>query len=184
MGKYASLLRRWVRISSIVFAWLGAATILLMMGSTIIDVLRRSLLSKPVGGVVELNEMLVVWIVFLGLAFVQSDAAHVRVDVLFSRLSPKKQAILNVLAYSAGLALFGLIMVKGGQAAWFAWVRGEYKFGAVAFPLWPSKVMVPIGSSLLCVQLVIDIVLNIQLIRASGPTTTLPSSKLRPSPTA
>lgn len=178
MGKYAGLLRRWVRISCVVFGWLGAATILLMMGSTIIDVSRRFLLSKPVGGVVELNEMLVVWIVFLGLAYVQADAAHVRVDVLFSRLSPKKRAILNILACSVGLALFGLIMVKGGQAAWSAWVRGEYKFGAVPFPLWPSKVMVPIGSSLLCVQLVIDIVLNIQqLIRASGPTTTLPAEQ-------
>jgi TRAP-type mannitol/chloroaromatic compound transport system permease small subunit len=75
---------------------------------------------------------------------------HVRVDVLSSRLSKRKQIGIEI----AGTLLFlmpaaVLIMVLAWPMFWDAWVTQEASPNAGGLIRWPAKLLVPVGFSLL-----------------------------------
>lgn len=73
---------------------LGVGISLVMVIVVTAHVLCRDLLSRPLVGAVELEELMLVVLVFLGMAYTQSNKQHISVDFLASRLTEKGQNIL------------------------------------------------------------------------------------------
>ena len=87
----------------------GACTSLLMVVLVTAHVLSRSLFNKPLVGTVELEELMIVILVFCGLAYTQITRNHISVDFVTTRLSKKWQDILAT-ATSLVNSLFFLIL--------------------------------------------------------------------------
>jgi TRAP-type mannitol/chloroaromatic compound transport system permease small subunit len=96
--------------------------------------------------------------VFLGFAHTQSSGRHVRVEILLQRVGSETRRYLDVLGLLAGFAIFALIFWSSLVDTWVAWVTGDYTLGSVAFAVWPSKLMIPVGSFFLCLRLLVQIV--------------------------
>jgi C4-dicarboxylate transporter DctM subunit len=71
-----------------------------------VHVLSRALFKKPLMGTVELEELMIVILVFLGMANTQVKGMHISVDFLTSRLSERTQNILSVAMSLLSLLLF------------------------------------------------------------------------------
>ena len=121
------------------------------------DVVGRKFL-EPIPGAVEFTELLMVATVFLPLAYVQRQRGHVAVVLFTQRLSPRAQAVLDALAYLVGLVIFGVMFWYTARLAWRSFLIREYTFGLINFPLWPSKMLVPLGLLAFCLQLLVDVV--------------------------
>jgi tripartite ATP-independent transporter DctM subunit len=74
---------------------MGACTALIMVVLVAAHVLTRALFRKPLIGTVELEELMIVILVFLGMAYTQVQGKHISVDFLTSRFSEKNQTIIS-----------------------------------------------------------------------------------------
>mgnify|MGYP000052280153 CR=1 FL=1 len=86
----------------------ASAGIFLMMLLAFADVLGRKLLDHPVRGAVELTELLMLLVVFLGVTLVSQRQAHVQLDLIDEKIPPRWQA---------GRVRAGAIVSSGSGAA-------------------------------------------------------------------
>ena len=136
-------------------AILASACVLCLMSVVFYEVIARYFFKSPTSWSVEAAGYLMVAAVMLGLAYASSQGKHVRVDLLVSRFSKRKQLIFELFSFTLTLILFSLITWKAGEYAWLTFQQGTKSSGVMEFPLFPSKLMVPLGSFLLCLQLVL-----------------------------
>ncbi|MFC1974509.1 TRAP transporter small permease subunit [Chloroflexota bacterium] len=126
----------------------GGAVFLLML-VVVVDVTGRYVLSLPLPGALELTEALLPLVVFLTIAYTQACGGHIRVTMLTDRLSLRKQTLLNLLVNSLGILCFSLLVWKTFSYSWSSWSIRETAWGVVAFPLYPTKFGITLGSLLL-----------------------------------
>jgi TRAP-type C4-dicarboxylate transport system permease small subunit len=139
-------------------AGIAASCCIFVMVCTIVpDSIGRFFFSKPIHGTLELNMLLMSAIVFLGLAWTQSERGHVRVEVLISRARPTLKSTLNIACWAIAFALFLGITIGGTEEAINSVRIGENLWGVKKFPVWPGKILAAFGSGLLCIQFLIDI---------------------------
>ncbi len=166
MGRFWDWYRRglgWiVRAANLV----SAACVLILMVLVVADILGRYLLNSPVPMAYEVGSFLMVFIVFLGLAYTQSVGAHIRVEFLTLRFSPKVRDILDIVASVLGLLLYATITYQSAIWAWASWQVGDYVAGLINIPRWPSQFVVPLGAALLCLQFLADVAQRVAELRS------------------
>ena len=104
------------------------------------------------------------WLLF-GAAFMLAAAytlqwnAHVRIDVVSSRLSKRTRDVIELLGHLFILAPFTLVLL------WLSWpyfhesyVEGEVSSNAGGLPVWPAKLFIFAGFHLLFLQLVSEVI--------------------------
>jgi TRAP-type transport system small permease protein len=84
--------------------YLSGALIVGLMFMTVANILGRWTMGRPVRGSVELTEIGMVAIVFLGLAYAQIREDHIRVDLVYERLGPRGRRVLGIFAATVSLA--------------------------------------------------------------------------------
>ena len=137
---------------------LGAnvALLLIMLGVSADAVLRYTL-NRPVAGTLEGVELLLVFAVFAGLARTQAERGHIAIGLLTDHLAGRPRAALAAVASILALVLFAAVTWVTGAMAARSWQMGEYSPGLIAFPLYPSRVLVALGTFFLCLQLLVEL---------------------------
>ena len=132
------------------------------------DVVATQFLGRPIPGAHEITEMLMVSSLFFGIALAQAERRHVRVSVLVDRLPARTRLLLQLLADLSIAVLFALI-------AWFGWLSflravntGEFAQGLARIPLWPSRLALVIGASLLVLQALAMVAVRMSDARGRG----------------
>jgi TRAP-type C4-dicarboxylate transport system permease small subunit len=87
----------------------AGALLVLMMFVTIIDVVGRSFLNRPFRGTVELTEMAMVVIIYLGFGYAEHEGDHIAVDLVYSQLGRLMRLALTVFNGIFGVAVIGLL---------------------------------------------------------------------------
>jgi TRAP-type C4-dicarboxylate transport system permease small subunit len=89
-----------------------------MMMLTIVDVVGRYLLNRPLIGATEMTELLLAAIIFVGLPAASLDGEHIAVDFISSRtpqaIEPFRRALIAII--SAGVL---------GVVCWRLWIVGD-----------------------------------------------------------
>lgn len=107
----------------------------------------------------ELQWYLFAVTVMLGASYVLKVNEHVRIDIVYGRLSGTRKALIDLL----GLIFFMMpatLLVTWMSWPWFldAFVRGEMSSNAGGLIRWPVKLTVPLGFALLSLQGVSEII--------------------------
>ena len=127
------------------------------------DVIARYFFNAPLAGTLEMSRLMLVAIVFLAIAFTQSQQGNVKIEFLLNRLSVRKQAAVSILYSLIGIAIFALMAKQG-----FVHALLDLRYGVttdiIHFPLFPAKLLVPLGASLMILQLLVDIIRHIQQV--------------------
>jgi TRAP-type mannitol/chloroaromatic compound transport system permease small subunit len=126
----------------------------------------RYLISSSSNAWLELQWYLFGVMVLLGAPYVLKVNEHVRVDVIYSRLEPRRQAMVD---------LFGMIfflMPAAVLLAWMSWpwfvdsfVTHEMSSNAGGLVRWPVKLLLPVGFGLLMLQGISEIIKRIGYLR-------------------
>lgn len=135
----------------------GFAT-LAMMIVIILDVAGRGLFNAPISGGNELSELLLVALIFLGLAAAQQRRQHYTVDILNHIAGPVGRRVMEVIGLLTSLAVVALLAWLSAKHAWAATLQGESSYGTISFPIWPARILIAFGFALLAIQFVIDLV--------------------------
>jgi TRAP-type C4-dicarboxylate transport system permease small subunit len=130
----------------------AAGATLLFVGMTLAicaEVLLRYGFNSPIRWVVELSEYALLWITFLGAAWVLRNGGHVRVDILLQYLSPAALRICGLFSAGAGAVTTLVLLVFGVEATVTAMMRGAFKPTGIDVPTWMVIVVIPTGALLL-----------------------------------
>jgi TRAP-type C4-dicarboxylate transport system permease small subunit len=122
-----------------------------------IDVISATALDRPIPGVYEATELLMVAITVLAMSSLQARGRNIAVDVISARLPLATQRSISLLSNLLGLIFFGLIAWQGWLLAWESMRVQEYAQGAVQIPVFPSKIAFAIGMSLLVLEYMKDL---------------------------
>ncbi|MBN1831095.1 MAG: TRAP transporter small permease [Deltaproteobacteria bacterium] len=144
------------------FTVLSGVLIVLMAFLASYGVIRRYVFNSPEPYSYEMSMMFLLWTFVLALAYLEKLDSHLRVD-FFVALLPKKirSFILNVIGPLAGLVFCAILTWEGWTVAMYSLETEEKSMSIWAVPLFPVKIVVPIGYGLLCVVLLLKIVQGI-----------------------
>lgn len=134
----------------------GFATLAITL-IVVCDVGFRTVLNAPIDGAVELSELLLVILVYLGLAAAQQQRQNFAIDVATRHLPAKLQVLIEAAGYAFCIAIVAALAWPSSKQAFSSFERGEAGFGLVAFPLWPARAILAIGLWLLALQFAIDL---------------------------
>ena len=154
-GRVKQKVDRVIELASHLFLVLSGILIVIMMFATTYGVLRRYAFNSPEPYSYEFS------VIFLLLSFVLAAAALeklnrlIRVDIVANRFSKgTNNVILNIIAPILGLAFCGVLTWKGGADALYALQMSQLSRSAWQVPLFPIKIIIPIGYGLLCLVLI------------------------------
>lgn len=149
-------------------AWLAAAMIFLMMAVITYAVAMRFLFNQPVTWVVEATSYLLLYITFLGTAWLLEQDGHVDVDLLTGALSPRRRALLKAATSVCGALASIILAWKGTAVTLDYFVRKVTVIGILNIPQYLLIGVIPVGASLLFLQFVLKAVRNAELA-SKGP---------------
>lgn len=134
----------------------GFATLLIMI-IVCIDVAGRAIFNAPFHSGTEISELLLVCLVFLGLAAAQQQRQNFAIDVLVRHLPDRVQRGFEFFGYAVSLGLLVMLAWPSSRQALISFERGESGFGIVPFPVWPARMILAIGLWLLALQFACDL---------------------------
>ena len=141
---------------------LGALGMLVSTFLGAADVIGTQFLGQPVHGALEITESTMVVIVFGALAYSQIRRNHIRVELLYTRVGPRSQAAMDVVADLMALLFFSLLLWQAVNEAAFSLSIDEATFGLIRIPLWPARIVLVFGTALLLLQLLLDLILDLK----------------------
>jgi TRAP-type mannitol/chloroaromatic compound transport system permease small subunit len=134
--------------------WLTLAMVLIGSYNAVVRYLGRYIGSDlSSNAYIELQWYLFSLVFLLGAAYTLKEDAHVRVDVLYSRLSERGKAWINLLGTLLFLIPFCALMI------WVSWSSVASSWSVLemspdpgGLPRYPIKTVIPIGFALLILQ--------------------------------
>jgi len=133
-----------------------------LMVLAVVSVGGRNLFNTPLPGYVDWIEQAMPLIAFMGIAYVQRDGGHIRMDMLVGVLRGRALYLAELITTLA--ILFLMLLLVWGSWAHFA---RSFDFAAplwsrdssmdIALPLWPAKLLAPVAFGVLCLRLMLQV---------------------------
>jgi TRAP-type mannitol/chloroaromatic compound transport system permease small subunit len=164
---------RVIRAVDIASYWSGKAFAWLIMALTFVvatEVFKRYILNAPTAWIFDFNSMLYGTLFMMCGAYTLAAAGHVRADFVYTYLSPRAQAGLDLALYLLFFipGILGLIYA-GADFAALSWRIGEHStVTAEGPPVYHFKTVIPIAGVLVMVQGLAEIVRCLVCLRTGA----------------
>src|SRR5258708_33189745 len=146
--------------------WLVLVAVLVSAGNAIV----RKVFNMSSNAFLELQWYLFSAVFLLCAGFPLLRNEHVRIDVMAGRLSPRAQAWIDVLGTIFFLMPMALVFL------WLSWpvfvrtfTHGEISTNAGGLMIWPARLLVPVGFTLLVLQGLSELIKRIAFLAGRGP---------------
>jgi tripartite ATP-independent transporter DctM subunit len=145
---------RWTNI-------VGLALFSLMVIVTFVDVFLRYIFSRPLAGVAEVAEVLLIAAVFLAIAHTQNEKSHISIDLITAKLAPKARIVIEFVTHLLGLGMFVIIVWRTlEQTILFVQdhrIHSQY----IMIPSAPFAAIIVLGCTALSLLLLRDLLSNV-----------------------
>lgn len=128
------------------------------------EVVTRYLFKSPTHWVHEASAMLFGTFVIIGGAYTALKDGHVNMDLVYKAFNPRIRALLDLLTFFVTLAFLGALLWKGGITAWKSVKMLEHASTQWGPPLFPFRIMLPLGALLLLLQLVVKFIRDVRIL--------------------
>ena len=141
---------------------ISGVMIVLMVFTTTYGVARRYFLRSPEPYSYEISTMFLLWSFVLAIAAVEQYGRNIRVDFISNHLSDlARHFVLSIVAPAAGLFVCFMFAWQGFEAAMYSQKIGAVTMTAWKVPVFPIKIIIPIGYIMLCLVLIAKLYLGI-----------------------
>jgi TRAP-type C4-dicarboxylate transport system permease small subunit len=137
---------RAIRVLALALTAVSGVALLLMMLQTVVDILMKNFLGRPIEGNLEIMSVYhMVAIVFLPLAIVELKHEHITVDLLVRLFPPWLRRVTDTLGYLVATIFFGILTYQTWIDAMKAFRIDEILMTSILITIWPAKFSLPIG---------------------------------------
>jgi C4-dicarboxylate transporter DctQ subunit len=134
---------------------LAGAILIFIMLSVCLEVIMRYFFNRPLIWVTEVTECLLLYITFLGTAWLLREDGHVTVDIVLNRLRPRVAAFLGVVNSVIGSLVALVLTWYGALVMWDKFQRNVYTPSIMEIPIAAIIVIIPVGSVMLLTQFIL-----------------------------
>lgn len=139
-----------------------AIFVLMLLGTA--QIILRSVFNSPIAGYIDLVELSMAGMAFLGVAYCQRLGSHIRMEIMVGRLRGRWLWGFEVFGTLVALFIVGVLMWYGWGHFMRAYMLGDSTIDA-EYPVWPSKLLVPIAFALWFIRLTIQLIGSLRLLR-------------------
>jgi len=129
----------------------------------VVHVLGRKFFNMPIFGYIDIVEIMMSFLVFMGLAYTERLGGHIRMELIVTKLKGRALALFELCGVIVGLVIVGVLMVYSWQHAMRAYTLGDSTIDA-EISLWPSKMIIPLSLGLLFIRLLVSLWAYVRLI--------------------
>jgi len=135
--------------------------IFVFMMLMVFEVIARYFLQSPTNWVHEMCGQLFAAYIALTGGWVLYDKGHVAVDIIYQYFPEKVKNLADIIVSLTALFMFVVLFWQGYKYAWHAIVTNQHSHTLFGPPMWPVKLMLPIGSLLFLLQIFADLARSI-----------------------
>lgn len=139
------------RVLNLMF-YIASGISLVIFFSVCTELFMRNFLNRPQIWSVEVTEYSMLYITFLGAAWLLREEGHVSLDVVDVLVKPRTRALLNSATSIIGLIVCLVLLFFGTWSTWIHYEQGLETFSAMELLKWPFLLVIPLGSLLLVIQ--------------------------------
>ena len=163
-----SLADRYCDLVDRVNSWIGRFWALAIFGVTLAvlyEVVSRGVFGQGTLWSNETTIYLSAIAYLIGGGYALAHRRHVRIDLIYERLSPRARAILDLFTFVFFLLYAGALVWVGTTMGWTSFQQGEGTGTPWNPPIWPVKLAIPASALLLLLQGVANLLRDIGLAR-------------------
>ncbi len=134
---------------------LAAFAIMALMVLGVLQILLRTVFNTPIDGYIDLVELSMASMAFLGAAYTQRLGSHIRMDMLVGRLSGRGLWLIEAFGAAVAMFIIGVLIHYSYGHFLRAYSFGDTTIDA-EYPVWPSKLLVPIAFSIWWLRLALQ----------------------------
>lgn len=123
-----------------------------MMVVTAIEVVARYVFNRPTVWVWPVNRQLFGLFILVAGIYAMATGGHIRIEILHDRFPSRLRLIAKVIALIAFISFMGVLVWQGAWMGWNSLMTRELMAGAFRIPLYPFKLLIPIGAFLFLLQ--------------------------------
>lgn len=122
----------------------------------VVQIFGRKLFNAPIFGYIDIVEIAMSALVFLGLAYTERLGGHIRMELFVSFLKGRLLWAFELLGVLVGLFITAVLTYYSYQHAMRAYHSGDSSIDAQLL-LWPSKMVVAVAMALLFLRLAVSL---------------------------
>jgi len=142
--------------------FIAALAILGLMLIGVSQILLRKFFNAPMFGYIDLVEQSIALFAFLGIAYCQRYGGHIRMEIVLGTFRGRLLWICEAIGVVLAMVVAAVVMVYSFEHFLRAWELGDTTTD-IEFPVWPSKLVVPVSLALLLVRLLIQLIGYVRL---------------------
>lgn len=137
-------------------ALLSGAGIFALMLIGVAQILGRKFFNYPIFGYIDMVEIMMSFLVFMGLAYTDRLGGHIRMEVVATLLPRRMLWLFEVVGVLISLGVIAVLTYYTWTHAVRAYSSGDSSMDAQIL-LWPSKLVVSLSLALLFVRLLVSL---------------------------
>jgi len=114
--------------------------------------------NAPLMGMIQISEIGLLYITFLGTAWALRRDHHVRIELIYQFLPAAWRTRMDVLGSLFGLTISIVLFAFGAMATWSHYLRGSFKPTLLEIHNWVILIVIPIGALPLALRYLIQLV--------------------------
>jgi len=122
-----------------------------------VDLTLRYFFNSPLLWGTEVTEILLLYITFLGMAWVFKEDGHVVIDVFTGQVTGRKKKILNGVSYFLVGIVAAVLVYYGFYTVYDHFRRGVFNPTVIETPIWLIIIVIPVGSVPLFLEVLIKV---------------------------
>ena len=145
------------------FAW---CIVILTLG-TCYEVTVRYAMNDPTSWAFDLSYLMYGAVFYMAGAYTLSRGGHVRADMFYRKWAPKTQAVVELVLYVLFFfpGILALVVAGGAYGLESLRLREVSVNSPAGVPIWPLKMMIPVGASLIALQGLAEVLRCVQCLR-------------------
>jgi len=147
MGRYLGIIDQISEWSGRIFSYLLLVTMLIIGFNVMMRVF-----GNPQIWAFDITLFCAGVVYVVGGAYTLLKDRHVKMDVLYVRLSPRIQSLLDLLTLPGFIIFCGILLWIGGGRGWESFLVKERLFTGFYPPVWPVMLTIPLGGLLILLQ--------------------------------
>lgn len=126
--------------------------VFVMMVFTSTEVIGRYVFNHPTIWAWPLNRQIFGVFILVAGTFTMFKGEHIRIEILYDHFPSKMKLIARWTALACFVLFMGVLVWQGSWMGWNSLMMGEKLAGAFRIPLYPFKILIPIGAFLFLLQ--------------------------------
>lgn len=145
-------------------AWVVSLLFIPIMLLTVIEVIARYFFKSPTIFVWDTNTMIFALVVIFSAGYTLLHDQHVRIDALTVHLPSKTQIALDTFGMLLVIFVAVVFMWQGAEAGWESFMGKETFASRWNPPVYPIKMLLPLGGFLLLIQGIAKLTRNVVIL--------------------